>query len=150
MFLFKKQSCVPISMLIKTTAKMIGLEGEENFEIISKMIKEQSMKEKLVLYSPKTNTNTHQEQNQSMEWVYDPKMYKYEEDLAIQIGRIKNGRFPFPYINTDSMTSMIEKEMSTEFSLQQKEAIKLAFKNNLLIITGGLQFLLFFYYFLLF
>ena len=69
--------------------------------------------------------------------IYLPFFYKAEEEVVRSIHKLSSLPFLTPDFDIDSAISDVEEELSLQFSLMQKRAIKECFNKKMLVITGG-------------
>ncbi|MDO5027922.1 MAG: ATP-dependent RecD-like DNA helicase [Bacillota bacterium] len=84
-----------------------------------------------------TNRNISLVQEGRIVKAYLSKLYSCENYIALKINKLNKTGLYCPLASIDSKISMIESLENINFAPQQKEAIKSAFKNRVLIITGG-------------
>jgi exodeoxyribonuclease V alpha subunit len=65
------------------------------------------------------------------------KYYELENNIKEDLLRLLNGENKFEYKNYELIISALEKQQEWEFTIEQKDAIKLVLENNVSIITGG-------------
>lgn len=64
-------------------------------------------------------------------------LYMAEHGIAEHLVRLCNGFLPWPDINVDRALPWIEQKTSLMLAASQKEAIRLALRSKVLVITGG-------------
>jgi len=64
-------------------------------------------------------------------------LYKAERSIAEQIKRIRAGALPWPEIDADKALPWIEQKTGLALAASQAEAIRLAIKSKVMVITGG-------------
>ncbi|MGI3213090.1 SF1B family DNA helicase RecD2 [Roseovarius tibetensis] len=64
-------------------------------------------------------------------------LYQAERGIADQIRRIKQGALPWPDIDADKALPWIEQKTGLSLADSQAEAIRLALKSKVMVITGG-------------
>lgn len=72
-----------------------------------------------------------------MDCVFLTGLYLAERGIAEQMRRIKAGALPWPEIDADKALPWIEQKTSISLAASQAEAIRLALKSKLMVITGG-------------
>lgn len=69
--------------------------------------------------------------------IYLRYLYLIENGLAYHLKRIKEGSFRLPIPDFEKIEGFIESEMDLTFSSRQLDAIRMALKEKVMIITGG-------------
>jgi len=102
----------------------------EELEVEEERIKDaiQELKKQKSVMSEKVDSETN---------IYLPFFYKAEEEVVRSIHGLSSLPCLHPDFDIDSAISDVEKELSLEFSLMQKRAIKACFDKKILVITGG-------------
>ena len=121
-FLYEKASdghvCYPKSDLINEIAELLAAEKE----LIDLRIR--------VLCEAK-------EIYEEQECLFHPTLYWAEKGIATELERIKNGSSPIRSFDTEKALEWVQKELTIELAVQQKEAVLAASKEKALVITGG-------------
>ena len=64
-------------------------------------------------------------------------LYLSEREIAVQVKRIRTGPLPWPDIDADRALPWIERKTGLTLAASQEEAIRLALKSKVMVITGG-------------
>ena len=64
-------------------------------------------------------------------------LYLAERGIADQLKRIRTGALPWPEIDADKALPWIERKTSIKLAASQTEAIRIALRSNVTVITGG-------------
>ena len=68
--------------------------------------------------------------------IYLREFHKYETQIKENVLRILNAKFPFKITNVEETIAEVEKEQGFKFTDEQRQAIDLIVKHNLVIISG--------------
>jgi exodeoxyribonuclease V alpha subunit len=71
------------------------------------------------------------------EWIYLKPLYLAETGAARALRNLRDGRHPLPAINTESALGWVEGKMNLQLAASQREAIRQAASQKVLVITGG-------------
>ena len=71
------------------------------------------------------------------ECVFLTGLYMAERSIAEQIKRIRSGPLPWPEIDADKALPWIEQKTSLTLAASQAEAVRLALRSKIMVITGG-------------
>jgi exodeoxyribonuclease V alpha subunit len=64
-------------------------------------------------------------------------LYMAERSIADQIKRVRSGPHPWPEINADKALPWIEQKTSLTLAPSQAEAVRLAVRSKVMVVTGG-------------
>jgi exodeoxyribonuclease V alpha subunit len=64
-------------------------------------------------------------------------LYHAERAIAAHVARLRTGALPWATFDADQAIPWVEKKLAIELADSQKEAIRLALRSKLLVITGG-------------
>ena len=64
-------------------------------------------------------------------------LYLAERGIANQIQRIRSGPLPWPEIDADKALPWIEQKTGLALAASQAEAVRLALRSKIMVITGG-------------
>ena len=64
-------------------------------------------------------------------------LYQAERSIADQIKRLCTGRPAWPAVDSDKAITWVERKLGIDLAPSQKDAVALALKSKLLVITGG-------------
>ncbi|MFC0202025.1 SF1B family DNA helicase RecD2 [Paracoccus rhizosphaerae] len=64
-------------------------------------------------------------------------LYQAERAIAEQLGRIRSGSLPWPEIDVDKALPWIEQKTGLSLAANQAEAVRLALRSKVTVITGG-------------
>jgi exodeoxyribonuclease V alpha subunit len=70
-------------------------------------------------------------------WLYLKPMYQSETGIARDIRRLCKGQHPLPAINLDIALSWVEKKIGLELAPSQRDALRMAATQKVLVVTGG-------------
>jgi exodeoxyribonuclease V alpha subunit len=70
-------------------------------------------------------------------WIYLTPMYVAETGVARDLRGLCAGRHPLPAINVDAAMAWVEKKMGLELAVTQRDAIRRAATQKVLVVTGG-------------
>jgi len=69
--------------------------------------------------------------------VFLAQLYHAERAIAGHVARLRTGTLPWVQFDADQAIPWVEKKLAIELADSQKEAIRLALRSKLLVITGG-------------
>ena len=69
--------------------------------------------------------------------IFLPGLYMAERSIADHLKRIRTGSLPWPEIDADKALPWIEQKTSLSLAASQAEAIRLALRSKVMVITGG-------------
>src|SRR5262245_44355950 len=75
--------------------------------------------------------------SQDQPWLYLPPLYRSEVGVARALTFLKNGSHPLPAIDFDRASEWVEKKIGLTLATQQREALRQATTEKVLVITGG-------------
>jgi exodeoxyribonuclease V alpha subunit len=70
-------------------------------------------------------------------WLYLKSLFLAEQGVARALRTLREGLHPLPSLNTDAALQWVEKKMALELAVAQREAIRQATTQKVLVITGG-------------
>ena len=111
-------SCCLESELIDNTSQLLGI----NRDLVQEALDREIVNKRLVSESG---------------WIYLEHLYRSEIGCVRYLISLMKSSPLLPEINTDKATEWVLKETGIELAPNQAEAVKLALKHNLLVITGG-------------
>lgn len=110
--------CYPSYMLIQRSQKMLQIDRE----IITTALEELSKNEKIVL---------------DKELVYLPPFYVSETGIASSLIKLQNADESMRKVDSEKALKWVQQKLNITFAVKQKEAVKHALKDKILVITGG-------------
>lgn len=113
---------LPYNELVGRAAELLGVPSEN---ILGCLRKEELHKR---LLTDRINEET---------CVFIPRFYHAEKSIAERLMTLANGLPPWDTDDTDSLVSRIEKELSLSLANAQRDALRLAAKSKVCVITGG-------------
>ncbi|MGO9949845.1 MAG: ATP-dependent RecD-like DNA helicase [Steroidobacteraceae bacterium] len=69
--------------------------------------------------------------------VFLAQLYHAERAIASHVARLRTDACPWPAFDADQAIPWVEKKLAIELAASQKEAIRLALRSKLLVISGG-------------
>ncbi len=70
-------------------------------------------------------------------WLYLKPLFMAELGVARAIRKLREGRHPLPAIDIEAALAWVEKKMGLQLAVTQREAIRAATREKVLIVTGG-------------
>ena len=70
-------------------------------------------------------------------WLYLPHLYKAEINLTVELKNLSAGQHPIGELNVEKAIEWVENKTGLSLAISQKEAVQLAVKSKVMIITGG-------------
>ena len=110
-------------------AELIGL-AEKLLEVPSALI-ESALQEELVEETVTADRVADED------CVFLTGLYLAERGIAEQLKRVRSGPLPWPEVDADKALPWIEKKTDLTLAASQAEAIRLALKSKIMVITGG-------------
>ena len=70
-------------------------------------------------------------------WLYLKPLFMAELGVARSIRKLREGRHPLPAIDIEAALDWVEKKMGLQLAVTQRDAIRAATREKVLIVTGG-------------
>ena len=70
-------------------------------------------------------------------WIFLAPMYRAEQGIAKNLHRLLYGPLPWPEIQSAKALEWVEQKTGLKLSATQREAVKLALRSKVLVLTGG-------------
>ncbi|HMF12038.1 MAG TPA: ATP-dependent RecD-like DNA helicase [Gemmataceae bacterium] len=70
-------------------------------------------------------------------WLYLKPLFLAETGVARELRKLCSGQHPLPAINLDAALAWVEKKMGLELAVTQRDAIRRAATQKVLVVTGG-------------
>jgi len=70
-------------------------------------------------------------------WLYLKPLFLAEVGVARELRKLRSGQHPLPAINLDAALTWVEKKMGLELAETQRDAIRRAATQKVLVVTGG-------------
>ena len=115
-------SYLPRQMLIDASKEMLGVTESEIETAIDLLVFDGK------LYIEKTNGD---------QAVYYMPHYKCEKSVADKLKQLNKYKYDYKDSEIDALINVVEKTQNITFAEMQREAVKSALKNSVLVITGG-------------
>ena len=112
---------IPREKLAAVTAELIGVGAEDAEGCIQELIESGQLEF---------------EEIAGCKACYLPELYAAETDAAAHLARMSKGRFQ-EQMNIEDLISRLEKKQEIRYAARQKETLRLALDNQILVITGG-------------
>lgn len=112
---------IPKNKLAAVTAQLIGVEPEDTYESIDKLIQNGMLKYDVVA---------------GCEACYLPELYEAESDAAERIAHMCKNK-PIENVDIPKIISELEASQKIKYAERQKETLHLALDNQIVVITGG-------------
>jgi exodeoxyribonuclease V alpha subunit len=121
----------PEAAVIARTAELTGIEQAiVEAAIEAGRREEEFVRDPLTLPSPLAS-------GEADSWLYLKQMFQSETGVARDLTRLCKGQHPLPTINFEVALSWVEKKMGLELAATQREAVRRATTQKVLVITGG-------------
>ncbi|HXG12407.1 MAG TPA: ATP-dependent RecD-like DNA helicase [Gemmataceae bacterium] len=112
----------PEAAVVEQTARLTGI----GHDIITAAIEEGRKEDELV-----------REPSGEEPWLYLKPLFLAELGVARALGHLREGPHPLPAINIEAALEWVEKRMGLELAATQRDAIRQAVTQKVLVITGG-------------
>lgn len=89
------------------------------------------------LQNEKSNVHVVCEERRGENWIFLPALHRAEQGVARQLVRLARGAATAAELEADILIPQVEKDTGLQLSSSQREAVKTALSNKLLVITGG-------------
>lgn len=113
----------PEQLLIDEASRLL----EIPVEIIQQALHQELLTERLIA-EPADNGET---------WLYLKHLYRAEVELANHLQHLATGQHPLPGIDVEKAIAWVEQQTGLSLAPSQRDAIELATKARVLVITGG-------------
>ena len=114
-------TCLPVEKLLAATAGMLGVDVSLTQEALEQLKQDGSVISQLF---------------HGREFIFTPKLHRSEVYAAARIGMLL--RYPAqPIVGIDHYIAVMEQELSIRYAEMQKQAIRKALSQGMLILTGG-------------
>jgi exodeoxyribonuclease V alpha subunit len=127
----------PEADLVARTAQLTGIDLDIVKSAVEAGMKEEEfVRERLTLPSP-PDGGEGRVRGDGESWLYLKPLFQAETGVARDLRRLCKGQHPLPTINFEVALAWVEKKMGLELAPTQREAIRRAATQKVLVVTGG-------------